>query len=491
MPINTGVPASEPRPQTFHRFTYLKSGGLTPLAQKVVLMGTMYGVAAGVTGVASTLYDIFSAEDADARFGVGSELALMYRQAEKTFRMQKLGPQIACVGALEPAGGAKATFTLTFTGPAGETKNIILKACGRRYQVGVTKDDTATDMAAAAVAVFDAHAEDLPFTTANVAGVLTATYNHKGVNGNDVKFELVEAPAGVGVAVAAGVAGAGAVDFTACLAAVEGVDIDGFAISNHTNTDVTAVLDHVQLMWSPEEKKWRWGFIADCTSLGSATALAATANDRAVVIASCEGSPSMPFEVATAVCCGVFSRERANAIFNKMNLPVYPPAASVAYNGAEVKAGILAGLTILTPIERGRVVLDDRTKIERLVTTKTLDENNNPFTTCRDIGVPRTGAFLARQLDIKYDEQFGADANPDGALLDEDSANKVGDIVAAVWHAAARDRLITNVDADLGELLINEDEDVAERLDVQTAQTVIVGLHQVAYHHNVKIGGAL
>lgn len=487
--INTGVPASDPRPQTFHRFTYLKASGLQALPQKVALIGTMKS--AGVTGVPGTVYEINSSEDGDRRFGESSELALMIRQAVKTHRMLGRGPKIVAVGAVEAAAGTAATWTLTCTGPATESANLVLKACGRRYVVGIAKDADATAIATAIVDTLKRFAEDLPFSVANVAGVITATYPHKGVNGNDLKFELVEAPAGVAIVVAAGVAGAGAVDFTDCYTALEGIDIDGFAISNRTAQDVADVLDHVTAMWAPEEKRWRWGFIGDTETLATATALAAAANDRGIVVASVEGSPSMPFEVAAAVCVGTFSRERANAIFNGMNLPIYPPAAADAYNGSEVRSGIDAGLTILTPIERGRVVLEDRMKVERLVTTKTVDENNNPFLVCRDIGVPRTGAFLARQIDIKYGEQFGADANPDGALLDEDSANKVGDIVAAVWHDAARDRLIGNVDADLGELLIEEDPDVAERLDVQTAMTVIVGLHQVAYHHQVKIGGVL
>src|SRR6185503_3787118 len=114
-----------------------------------------------------------------------------------------------------------------------------------------------------------------------------------------------------------------------------------------------------------------------------------------------------------------------------------------------------------------------------------------PFTVCRDIGVPRTGAYAARQVDARFAQEFGEQANPDGALLDEDSAKKVGDIVADVWHEMARARMLANVDEDLADLLIEEDEEVVERLDVQTSMTVIVGMHQVAYNHNVKIGGVL
>lgn len=491
MSIDTGVPASDPVPQTFHRFTYLRAGGLLALPQKVALLGAMY--AAGVTGVPGTVYEIYSAEQADRIFGIGSEVALMVRQAQKAQKMLGLGPQIVAVGAADPGGGAaKATFTLTVTGPAEESANVSMRACGRRFKVGVTIGDDATAIATAIFDALSAAVEDLPFTVGHLAGVVTATANHKGENGKDIKINIDEAPAGVGIVVAAGVVGSGVLDLTNCYTAIEGIDVDGFVISNRTTDDVEDILTHVTAMWAPEEKRWRWGFVGDTETLSTATALADTANDRAIVVASVEGSPSMPSEVAVAVCIAVFSRERPNAIYNKLALPVYPPAHASAYTRSEVKAAILAGVTPLTPVERGRVVMSDRCKIERLVTTKTT-EDSQPFTVCRDIGVPRSGAYLARQLDARYEAEFGENANPDGALLDEDSAKKVGDIVADVWHAAARARILAanKVDDDLAELKIEEDEDVPERLDVQTAQTVVVGLHQVAYHHNVKIGGAL
>ena len=487
MPIETGVPSSLARPQTFHRFTYLRGGGqLVPLPQKVALLGAK--LAAG-SAVAGTLYDIVSTEQADELFGEGSEVALMVRQAFLTQRLLGRGPRLVAAGAADPGGGAaKATFTLTVTGPATESGNVELRACGRTFKIGVSNEDTATTVAEAIVEMLQRYTDELPFTSANVAGVVTATANHKGVNGNDIVFEVVSKPAGIAIAVAAGVAGSGALDLSALYTAIEGIDIDALAISNHDEDDVEDVLDHVNAMWQPSEKKWRWGFVADVTSIASATTLAEAANDRAVVVVSCEGSPSLPFEIATAVAVGAFSRERPNANYDKMELPLYPPAMADAYTGTEVETAIAAGITALTPIERGRVVVGDRIKIERLVTTKTT-EDSQPFLVCRDLAVPRTGAYMARQLDIAYAQRFGANANPDGVLMDDDLVDRVRDMVAALWYDAAQAKILTNVPEDLAELQVEPDEEADGRLNVDAPETVIVGLHQVAYNHRVKVGG--
>lgn len=487
MTIETGVPSSLQRPQTFHRFTYLRGGaGLEPLAQKVALIGAMKAPGGVVTGAADTMYDIFTAEQADKLFGAGSEAALMVRLAYQVHRLAGRGPRIVAIGVLEPAGGTKATYTATVTGPATESGNVMFRVCGRRFKVGVSVGDTATTVAAAIVAMIARFVNELPVTAANVAGVVTFTYNHKTVNGNDVVITVESAPAGIAIVVANGVAGAGALDFADALTELEGVEVDGIAISNHTQTDVEDLLEHVVTMWGIAEKRWRWGFVGETDTLGTATALAAAADDRAMIIGSVEGSPSLPCEVATALAVGMGSRERANALFNRMPVPIYPPARG--YNGAEVEAGIAAGLTVLTPIERGRIVVGNQCKVERMVTTKTT-EGGQPFTVCRDLAVPRTGAYLARQLDIKYEERFGANALPDGIVVDGTVEDRIGDIVAAVWDAADRARLITNVSADLGELEIEEDEEVSGRYNVHTAQTVVIGPHQVAYDHHVKIGG--
>jgi phage tail sheath gpL-like len=482
--IETGVPSSLARPQTFHRFTYLRGGaGLQPLAQKIAIVGAM---GAGGQGVAGTLYDIFSAEQADRLFVAGSEAALMVRTAYQMHRLAGKGPRIVAIGCTPPAGGAAATYTATVTGPADESGNVVMRVAGRRYKIGVSAEDTATDVAAAIVEMITRNAAELPVTAANVAGVVTFTYNHKGTNGNDVAIEVEDLPAGIAIVVADGVAGAGALDISAAYTELEGVEVDGIAISTHSSDDVEDLLEHVVAMWGIAEKRWRWGFIGETGTLGTASALAAAANDRAIVIGSVEGSPSLPCEVATALAVGMGSRERANALFNKMPVPIYPPRRG--YSGAEVEAGIAAGLTILTPIERGRVVVGNQCKVERMVTTKTT-EGAEPFLVCRDLAVPRTGAYLARQLDIRYEERFGASALPDGIVVDGTVEDRIGDLVAATWDAAERARLITNVAADLAELEVEEDEEVSGRFNVHTAQTVVIGPHQVAYDHHVKIGG--
>jgi phage tail sheath gpL-like len=489
MAIETGVDPSLATPQTSHRFTYLRGGGqLVPLAQKVSIIGAMKATG---TGVAGTVYPIYSPEQADKLFAPQSEAALGVRQAFRTQRVLGRGPQIVAIGVTPPdaVGDAAATFTITISGPATEAGVWRFQAIGRTYLIGIALGNTATQIGDALVDVVSRDYANLPFTLANVAGVVTATYAHKGENGNAMKFGSANTPAGVGVVIAAGVAGVGVLDLDAAYAALEATDIDGFAPSSFSAAAIADALDHVTAMWAPAEKRWRWGFVADTTSLASGTALATAANDRALVVPNMEDCPNLPLEVAVTIAVAAFSRSRPNATYNGLELPLFPPPIASAYNGAETEAGIQAGLTILRPVERGRVVVSDRVRIVRLVTTKTTDAEGNPFRQCRDLGVPRTGAALARQLDLAYAAKFGSDANPEGVLMDDGADDRVRDLVAVIWHDAAAARWIKNVDADLAELIVEADAQNENRFDVQTAQTVIIGLMQVAYSHNVKVGG--
>ncbi|MGE0547615.1 MAG: hypothetical protein AB7O24_04265 [Kofleriaceae bacterium] len=483
--IETGVPASKARPQTFHRFTYLLGGGqLVALEQKVALIGTMFGPSG--FGAAEFPHEITSPEQAYALFGVGSEITLMVRAAFATQRLIGRGPRIVAIGLEEPSGAA-ATYTITLGGTATESGNFRVRVAGRSYKIGVKVGDAAADVAAALELMLDRFAEELPVTADTVGSVCTLTWNHKGENGNGLRIDIDGIPKGLTAVAAAGVAGSGSVDLVAGLDALAGVDVDGIAVANHTVGDIEDLLEHITASWDAAAKRWRWAGVADTTSLASATTLAEAANDRGIVVASYEGSPSLPGEIATAVMVAGFSATRPNATFNRKRIPVYPPSLAVAYDDLEVEAGIAAGLTVLTPVTSGRSVLGNVSKIERLITTKTT-QDDQPFTVLRDIGVSKTGAYYARQLDAAYERKFGPDANPDGVLLTDDADDRLADMIATIAYDMQAAHILRNVDADLGELAIEEEDEVPERFNVDLSYTVVVGLHQVAYNHRVKIG---
>ncbi len=183
--------------------------GIQPFKALMIGQKLAAGTVAALTPVRVT-----SAAQAAKFFGAGSNLHRMAIAwfAENTFT------ELWMVAFVEPAAGNKATGTITFTGPATESGTVSLYVAGTRVQVGVTNGDTATTIAAAAVAAINANTT-LPVTAANTLGVVTLTAREKGLLGNmmDLRVNYYDGealPAGVGASFAQMSGGTGAVDLT-------------------------------------------------------------------------------------------------------------------------------------------------------------------------------------------------------------------------------------------------------------------------------------
>ncbi len=160
-----------------------------------------------------------------------------------------------------------------------------------------------------------------------------------------------------------------------------------------------------------------------------------------------------------------------------------------AFTTTEIEAALLAGVTPLSPIAdvRSKSLLEGVLMIERLVTTKT-EEDSNPFTVLRDIGVSRTGAYLARQADANYAAKFGPNADdPDGVLNVDDTKDRIRDMLANMLYDAEDLKIVKNVEADLSLLQIEDDEIDTGRLNIDLPYTVVGLVHQLAILHRVKL----
>lgn len=485
MPVNTGISPSLRRPQTFHTKQYLQGGrALTPLPQRALLIGTRKGG----TAVSGTIYAIDDAPQTDALFGVGSPLALMCRKAFECCAFFGQGPFLFAIGVDEPGGGFARVQTLTVSGPATETKPVVFRIAGRTFTVGVGNGDAAATIATAIKNAIDAAKQLLPLTAAVAAAVVTTTHVAKGENGQDALIEIVSTPAGVGVAIAQTTAGSGVMDPTAALAAAAGPEYDAIALENHKAADIALALTHVQTAWGPAEKKWRWVVFGETGTIGTATALASAANDRAILVLDCEQSPSLPCELAVAGAIAKLAKARPNANWDGQKLPIYPPPDAFDFTNSEVETALAAGVTPLKAVvdPQTRVQQPGVVAIQKYVTTKTT-EGGVPFEALRDLAVPRTGAYIARQIDTAFVQRFGAAANPDGVLLTDDTIGQIRDMVANLLYAAQDARIVTNVDTDLQSLVVEKDLSSPGRVNVDVTYTVVLGLHQVAFVHRVVI----
>lgn len=483
--VITGISPTLRRPQTFHAFKYLVGGrGLTPLAQRAAFIGTQKGG----TAVASQVYEINDADQSDGLFGKGSELALMLRKSLEVGAQIGLSPTLYALGVIEPAAGVARIQTLTVTGPATATDTVEIRIAGRYIVVGVAAGDSANTIAAAIRSEILRYADILPIASSVAVGVVTCTVNYKGVNGNDVVFEIVKVPAGVGVASANPTPGTGVADYAPAFAAVLGVDLDCIALGNHAAADVAAALSHVTACWTAQSKLWRWVVLGETGTIGTASALAAGANDKAILVANCEGSPSLPSELAAAMATVICGKTRPNANYNKMPLPLWPPSIGLAFTPQEVETCLASGVVPLSPISdpTTRVVKLAQVMIEKMVTTFT-NISGQPSEVLRDLSVSRVSGFIARQLDAKYVEQFGPLANPDGTLLTDDTVQQIRDMISGVLYAAQDVTITAQIDADIKQMIVEKDVSAPGRVNADLTYHVVLPLHQIAFVHRVTL----
>jgi phage tail sheath gpL-like len=465
MTIQTSVPSSLRRPGVFNEFKFLPSGqSLVATPQRVVIVAESSSAGTATTELP---VQIFDETDGDTKLGKGSFAALMARVA--LAQMKLSGPvELWACPAIAPGAGTAAVNTITITGPATESKDLIIRIAGRVINVGVTSGDSANTVAAALEAKIDEYAHLLPVTASVTDNVVTCTVVTKGVNGNDVVLDTVQRPAGIGVAHAQSVAGAGTTPIANPIAALYDKRYHAICFNNHTTGDAAALLVDMAARWGFAQKNYGFAFLGSRDSLGTAQTLQASYNDYRVVIINCEGSPSLPGELAIAAAVAEFSREKPNANLDGERLVCAPPSATLAFTNAEIESALNGGVTPLTP--DGAF-----TKIERLVTTQ-ITLNSALFEPLRDIAFPRTSGYVAEQVDIGFLTGFRQEIITDDP--EDDIRARVRDMVIGKHRAMQDAKILRNVDDFLPLILVDEALAPSGRLLVTNPFRVAGPLHQ-------------
>lgn len=481
MPLSSSVPSNLKAPNSYHTFQHVKAGGsLVPLPLRVLLVGTK--LTAG-TAVVATPVQAFDLQDAIAKAGQGSELALMCAKAfEQGLINGSSGrggtPEVWICPIAEPGASVAAAQTLTVVVTTAVAGTLHVRIAGRDIFVGVSAGDAQNTIAAALEDAIDALARDLPVTAGVATNVVTCTHVTTGTNGNDVAYEVVSQPSGVTVTPAQSVAGTGTIDITAALDAAVDKNYDAVAVSIHSATAVTDAAAHLTAMWGYAQKFWRWVFIGDKATLATAQGYATSADSERILVVSYEASPSLPSEIATAAAVAAFGVERPNSNYDGVEIALYPPASSSVYTAAEIESALSGGVTPLVPTSSG-----SRSKIVRLVTTKTTDAGA-PFYALADLAFSRTLAFRATQYDVQYTTRFQQEII-DGDLDDPEATllARVRDMCVEIDREMGRLKYLRDVETLIPQIQVEEAPTPAGRLLVQAPCRVAGPLHQVAFDH--------
>lgn len=488
MTIVTNVSNSLLRPQTFHTYNVSRQGGqLTNVPLSIALIGAQSSAA---TATANTIYDVTSLtpQQTDAMFGQSSEIALMRRQSILCANTFGQGPRVICVPVAE-SSGVKNVQTITATGTATAAGNLLVAIAGRVFSVGVNIGDTQNTVAASIANALNTRPAEIPVIVTVATNVVTLTHATKGINGVDVVVTINQQVAGVTCAVATSVAGTGATDHQPALTAIAPFRYDGIVFANHASADITEILADIAIRWAANSKVWALYFVAEMGSIGTATALAAAGNDKALQVMSMQGCLNTAGEMATTHAMMVFSRERLNASYDNFRVPLYPPPAATIYTPAQIETALAAGLTPFTGIfDSTRALVTNMAKCERAITSHTT-LNGQPDPTVRDIGIPRTMIGVAVQIDIAAEQRFGAANNPDGVRQSTTTDNLIKKMWAGLARALAANQTFDpdQVEADIALTVVEHDANTAGRTNVAMFYHVLGSQHQIVWQHNVTV----
>jgi phage tail sheath gpL-like len=471
MTIDTGLSVSDRIPGRYASFNIAAAArGLTPLSQRIVLVGILKGGSVA----AATPTQIFSEADADAKFGTGTELALMCRWALKAARDYGSSPEIWGIGIAED--GTAAVQTLTVTGPATEAGAVVIRIAGREITFGVANGAVQNDIAADLEAAIDAKVKELPVTAASATNVVTCTHVTEGVNGNDVEYEVIAQPAGVAIALAQSVAGATAVDITASLDLLLDKDYDIVAIANHAAADVADLAAHIAEAWNPATKRWRHSVMAERGSIATGQALATAADEYGQMVVQAEGFRNTPAEIAAYVGTMLAAESDPARPWSDVPLPsLYLPDAGDIPLRAELNSAIAGGLFMLSTNEA-----QTEAKIVRAVVTQ-VTLSSVPFFEVLDYVITRSMYWGLRQIDIAQGLAFPR------AKKNERTRKAVRSVTLRAMKRLEEIEVWQNVDAHAAELVVETDATVATRLNVAIPAAVVPPLEQIANVVNLII----
>jgi phage tail sheath gpL-like len=338
------------------------SFGSLIIPHKILLLGQYNS---GKTPTNNVPVLLQSADHAAQLYGNGS---MLHRMAIAAFKGAGAVPIYSCPLA---DGTTAMTKTITMVGNATSAGTVSIFIAGIKVTASVSIGDTPTIIASAISAAINAKTE-LPVTAAPVAGVVTLTCRWRGATGNeiDVSKDLDSGdstlePTGTTVTVAAGVSGATDPTPDAALAALGDTWYTFIASPYQLAASITALETAWTTRADPSVKRPFVGLLGAVSAYATALALANGRNSPGSCFVSCEGSPTMPLEIAAAaagVCSNSAQADPARP-WKTLTLPGVRAGTPAEWTYANKQAAELAGLSVTSP------QLDGTVRIFDLVTT--------------------------------------------------------------------------------------------------------------------------
>jgi phage tail sheath gpL-like len=463
------IPSNIRKPGQYFEFnTSLAIQSLPQNLYTVMIVGQMLatGNAAALTPI-----QVFSDQDAAAKFGWGSIVHLMARAALKANPYA----QIYVCGQPDSANApVAATGTITITGTPTATGMITVSVGNSSYQVGISATDTPTTIAANIVQALNAD-QSLPVTYVAAAGVITFTAKNKGTVCNQVALAATLTAPGV-TAVCAGMSG-GSVDpnvqdcLTACFSGSYGI----YATPYNDQANLTSLRTDLENLSGPLEQRSATGVYGFTGTLAAATTLAGEINDGRMVGAFLPGTPSAAFEIAAAMASVEASEsDPARPLDTLELLGIGAPPSASRLSRTEEESCLWNGVT---PLEVGP---DGNVQIVRAVSTYTLnaqgvaDPSLLDITTIRSLDYIRVAARQRVALRFPRVKIYADTPTRAG------TCKQIRSCLIDLLNSLQDLQIVQNVSQWQAAIVVQPDSQDVNRVDAQIPADIVNGLHVFA-----------
>lgn len=369
---------------------------------RVLLIGQMLS-----TGTATPMKPVLvsTADSGKKLFGRGSVLAIM----NEKFRLQNGFIEVWAIPLNEPANGAKASGTFTFTGETSESGTIYAYIGATAVTANVQSGTTAVAVAQAVAAAINGK-PDLPVTAkateSEEKGIVTIEAKNVGTIGNEIKISVnyfgyqssEELPDGIAVEVSQMAGGTGPVDVDGLADVIKDDPYEFIAIPYPD----AGVLEKMRLImndktgrWSPFKQLYGHVFTSLRGTAETLSTFGKTLNDQHLTIDGFEStSPNTNFErlgayvgqVATAI-----SIDPARPLQSLELLGITQPKPGERFTLTEQQTLLTSGIGATT-------VSGNAVRITRAVTTYQKNAFDDPDTSYLDCETLFTLAYIIRRL---------------------------------------------------------------------------------------------
>ncbi|HUO23120.1 MAG TPA: phage tail sheath subtilisin-like domain-containing protein [Caulobacteraceae bacterium] len=471
------IPVGIRTPGTFAEFSNARAApNLAPWTTRILLLGQKL---AGGSQASLQPVQINTKDDGIALFGQGSMLDRMI----KALFDVNASTETWAMAVDDNGAGVAATYLTTVTAPPTAAGTLALYIAGQLVDVGITAAMTTAQVATAIAAAINADA-DLPVTATVAGSVVTSTVRWKGLTGNDVDFRTNYystdvMPAGLALATAAGVAGAGNPSAAAAIAALGSKQYHDIVFPWGDGANIALISAEMANRRGPMEMIEGISYTAAKGSQGALATFGESPNSPDLCFPESVGpTPTWERAAREAGLCNYYCSIDPNRPLQTLEMTGdMAPNDSEAFTQTERNALLYDGVST-------HKVVSGVLQLERPITTYRLNAQGVADASYLDVTTMKTLSYLRYSFVIRVNTKFprikiakdGTTITPGQAMVTPKTLKAELNALAQDWESAG---LVQDLDTFASLLNVEINAEDPDTVDMYIPPDIIPGLRVV------------